>query len=169
MKRVQQGFTLIESIVHNDVNTLNRTTPTNLIANGSFETGGPSTGNPVSYFWTRPCNNVNVPPGWASNSDIASYGWWGYFQSGDGNQYQNPVCNITLQTLIDAQMLAPAGNSNNLLYFGNYELTAGPPVPAYNAATGEYIPRAGVAAANTAINWVLGVLTPTSPLGRFGN
>jgi Secretion system C-terminal sorting domain len=148
----------VVSLVHNDVNTLNRVTPINLVANGSFETGGPSTGNQVSYFWTRPCNSANVPPSWTANGDPSSYGFWGYFQSTDANQYiglllDGSGCDNSLQTTFTDAMLASAGDANNLLYFGNYELTVNGPAPSFNSTTGEYIPRAQVAAAEAAIGW----------------
>jgi Secretion system C-terminal sorting domain len=145
----------VVSLVHNDLNTLDRTIP-NLVSNGSFETGGPSTGNQVSYFWTRPCN-TNVPVGWTADGDQNSYGFWGYFQSTDAAQYNQalntPACDNTLQTVFTDAMMDAAGHSNNLLYFGNYEVTINGPAPSYNAATGEYIPRAQVAAAEAAIGW----------------
>lgn len=153
----------IVSVVHNDVNTLVRTSPTNLVANGSFETGGPSTGNAVSYFWTRPCN-TNKPTGWTVSGDVMSYGFWGYFQSTDASQYNAVPCDNTLQTGGGDNMLSAAGDGNNLLYFGNYTATAGAVAPAYNATSGEYIPRTGVAAADAAINWAPGAGVPTVPL-----
>lgn len=153
----------IVSVVHNDVNTLVRTTPTNLVTNGSFETGGPSTGNAVSYFWTRPCN-TNKPTGWTVSGDVMSYGFWGYFQTSDAAQYNVVACDNTLQTGVGDNMLSTAGDGNNLLYFGNYIVTAGAVAPAYNATSGEYIPRSGVAAANAAINWGPGAGVPTVPI-----
>ena len=152
----------IVSVVHNDVNTLNRVTPTNLITNGSFEIGGPSTGNPVSYFWTRACN-TNKPAGWTVSGDPLSYGFWGYYQSSDASQYNTVPCDNTLQSGAGDNMLAPAGDVNNLLYFGNYTATAGMATPVYNAVTGEYIPRANVAAADAAIFWI-GAPAPTAPI-----
>ena len=145
----------VVTLVHNDLNTLDRTIP-NLVSNGSFETGGPSIGNQVSYFWTRPCN-TNIPAGWTADGDQNSYGFWGYFQSTDAAQYNQslntPACDNTLQTVFTDGMMDAAGHGNNLLYFGNYEVTINGPAPSYNAATGEYIPRAQVAAAEAAIGW----------------
>lgn len=152
----------IVSLVHNDANTLIRTTPTNLVTNGSFETGGPSSGGTDAYFWSRPCN-TNIPTGWTADGDAFSYAFWGFYHSTTSNQFDfsftNNTCNNAVQNGTGDIMLAPQPNGNNLLYFGNYEFAINGPAPAYNAATGEYIPRASVAAADAAISWSAGTST----------
>jgi hypothetical protein len=145
----------VVSLVHNDLNTLNR--GANLVANGSFETGGPSTGNQVSLFWTRPCNNPNLPSSWTADGDQSSYGFWGFYKGSDAAQYNQQLnsvtCDNTLQTVFDTDMLTAAGDGDNLMYFGNYNVTINGPAPAYNTITGEYIPRTQVPTAAAAIGW----------------
>jgi Secretion system C-terminal sorting domain len=152
----------VVSLVHNDANTLIRTTPTNLVANGSFETGGPSTGGPDSYFWSRPCN-TNVPTGWTADGDAFSYAFWGFYNATVGSQqdfsFTNSACTNTLQNGTSDFMITIQPDGNNLLYFGNYEFAINGPAPAYNPATGEYIPRANVTAADAAISWSAGTST----------
>jgi hypothetical protein len=152
----------VVKLVHNDVNSLNRVTPTNLVTNGSFETGGPSTGGSDAYFWSRPCN-TNVPAGWTADGDAFSYAFWGFYNSTVVNQqdftFTNSACTNTIQNGTGDIMLAPQPDGNNLMYFGNYEFVINGPAPAYNAATGEYIPRANVAAADAAISWSAGTST----------
>jgi Secretion system C-terminal sorting domain len=145
----------VVSLVHNDLNTLNR--GANLVVNGSFETGGPSTGNQVSLFWTRPCNNPNWPSSWTADGDPSSYGFWGFYKGSDAAQYNQQLnsvtCDNTLQTVFDTDMLTAAAEGDNLMYFGNYNVTINGPAPAYNSTTGEYIPRAQVPTAAAAIGW----------------
>ncbi len=153
----------IVSITHDDVNTLNRYLSP--VVNGSFETGGPNDGvlPDKTYFWTR-SGNTHVPSGWSSAGDALSYGTWGSRQTADDAQY-GPGTSV-VNTIFGSTgggdfMFAPGyGNGNNLLYFGDYELCAGAPAPAYNAITGEYVPAASVPAASSII-WVAGALAGT--------
>jgi hypothetical protein len=159
----------VVSLVHNDVNSLVRTTPTNLVTNGSFETGGPSAaiGDQLSLFWTRSCNSANVPGSWTADGDPYSYGFWGSHVGADLNQYNDafnngaPFCDNTLQNGLGDGMLSAPGDGFNLLYFGNYNvatnLSGTGPAPAYDAVTGEYIPRATVPAEDAAVTWTQGV------------
>jgi Secretion system C-terminal sorting domain len=152
----------VVSLVHNDVNSLNRVAPANLVANGSFETGGPSAGGSDSYFFGRACN-TNIPPGWIADGDAFSYAFWGYFQTSAGNQYDptftNNACNNAVQNGTTDLMIDIQPHGNNLLYFGNYEFAINGPAPIYNSATGEYIPRTNVPATDAAISWSAGTST----------
>lgn len=138
----------IVSVVHNDLNILDRNTPANLVINGSFETGGPNAGPGTnSRPWTRSCNTV--PAGWSMTSNSISYGMWTYKNDFDVIHYNQPpaFCDNSIQTTTSDPIMDIPADGFNQLYFGNYEITSGMVAPNYNAVSGEYIPRAGVAAA----------------------
>jgi hypothetical protein len=86
--------------------SVNRTTPANLITNGSFETGGPG------VFWAT--GTLNVPysalPGWASGGGVSNYAQW-----------DNTATNHNSDPL-------PDGTQG--LYFGNAFVTV-VPAPTY--------------------------------------